>query len=913
MNRPAKLLLRHRRLVAPALLAADPAPDFADPAPGGWRGRRVIATPGSADDPQTPEAGPREIISAPGAADGLRALEADLLRLGYLPSASLRHRLAELTGAELANVGRHLLQALLAELGGHVDHVPLFRRFPVSVPADTFEFYVRRVFTLLLQEPEQPCVLCGKVGTVHAVSPCAHLVCRACWDGSDFSACPTCHRRIDLDDPFLRPIPDLPTETETEDGPRPKRVTLLSLCDDPAEGARDLLRTLLARQTPLRPEDRVAVSALVEDFWPRSADWLPERIPVRETRALVLAAAVPRGAHELLDRHADSATDVLRLLYALMDGDPGLRERPARRVSPGRAVRRALLARLDRLPLPQLVEDLHRHPAAWKHMAEVLHPFERYRSHPDAALAFAALRGTRLDTGTPLAGLLLERAARHPEVFRFDGVRLRPLTFATRVEAALRDGDHAGALDLLERRPGELIRRLAHLARHVPAERLATAVAEAAPEVSPGVLLAALGQLRTPPGGTRMFLPRGGSARVWTEPDARPAVPARTVSAVWAALTAEMLRRAASLPRVERAVLDADLADLLAPAAERSASSALVRLPRGSVRPIPPGERIRLFLHWAQPEDVEIDLDLSLALFDEHWQFTGRCDYTNLRLGDDAAVHSGDLTSAPEPLGASEFIDLDVPKLRALGGRYAVPIVFSYNDVSFDQLARGFAGFLDSPGGLFDPLAVRQRFDLASPAKILVPLVADLWSRTMRWADLNLSAIEALLYHNVYAYEAQLARLGAALEDVYGLGDRVTLWEVACWHAAARSAEVLVRLRDGTVSRYLRGPAEEVGDFHARLAALAVPDGTRDDLGSTDFAAAVEGDLGGVDFAAVIEGDLEPAGGAQVYALHPGHLDPAGVRMLDAADLVAQLAPTASPEVTMDGAMRRLLSCDRPA
>nr|BFE78679.1 hypothetical protein GCM10020093_012800 [Planobispora longispora] len=372
-----------------------------------------------------------------------------------------------------------------------MDHVPLFRDFPQSVPADTFEFYVRRVFALLLQEPRQPCVLCGTVDAVHPVSPCAHLVCRACWDGADFSACPLCHRRIDLDDPFLRPADDPVAEAVAKNArrePLPDRAVLLWSCEDPAEVAREMLRELLDRQTPARAEDRAAIEALLGDFWPRSAGWLPERIPVRETRALVLAAALSRdarGARDLLERHTDTATDVLRLLYALMGGDPGMRAPLPRRTSLPRPVRRALLERMDRMPVPHLVEDLLRHPEAWKRMAEVLHPFEHHRRHPDAALAFAVLRGTRLDAGTPQAGELLARAAAHPEVVRFDGVRLRPLTFAGRVEAALRDGDHARALDLLGGRPGELARRLVHLARHIPAGRLAAAVAETAPRVSP--------------------------------------------------------------------------------------------------------------------------------------------------------------------------------------------------------------------------------------------------------------------------------------------------------------------------------------------------------------------------------------------------------------------------------------------
>ncbi|MGI5156588.1 MXAN_6230/SCO0854 family RING domain-containing protein [Microbispora sp. CA-102843] len=858
MDRLAELLLR-QRLVAPDLLV--PAVE------------REAAVPGPEDSGRSSRSSRRGEPLAT-VADGVVALEADLLQLGHVLSAPLRARLAELDTGELGQAGRALVSALSAQLGGHVVHTPLFRRFPESVPADTVELFVRRVFTVLLQRPEQPCVLCGKVAAVHPVSPCAHLVCRACWDGADYSACPICHRRIDPGDPFLRPADDVHAPAVGWNGRVPETLTLLGLCDDPAARARDLLGSLLSRQAAPRAEDRAVVADIVDRFWPESAGWLPERIPARETRAVVLATAVRHGDLGLLARHADTATDVLRLLHALMGGDPGLRARLPRRTSLPRRVRRALLAVLERQALPYVIEDLHRYPAQWRHMAEVLHPHEFHRRHTDAALAFAVLRGTPLPKGTPMADVLLERAAAHGDLLSFDGVRLRARTFAGRFEAALRT-DPREALALLARRPGELLRRTADLARRLPAAVLADALRAAAPHVSPAVLIATLGQLRTPPGGTRMFLPRGGAARIWAEPDDRRELPPDTVKALTGVLTGEMLRRAAALPPVETALLDEELTDLLAPEAERSASASLVRLPRGSVRPLPGGARIRLFLHWAEPADRVVDLDLSVAVFDARWEFVGLCDYTNLRLGG-TAVHSGDLTSAPEPLGASEFVDLDVAALRATGGRYVLPIVFSYNDVPFDELVRGFAGFMDDPDGLFDPLAVRQRFDLTGPAKILVPLVADLWSRTMRWVDLNVSAFGGI--HDVYEYEEQLARLGAAAEDAYGLGERVTLWEVACWHAAARAREVVVRHRDGAVSRHTRRPDEDVAVFASRL-------GVRRAAGPAPETGTAPG------LAVVVEDDVTVGEGAQVYALHPGRLDPSAVRLLDACDLVGMLAP----------------------
>ncbi|WP_187414830.1 RING finger family 4 domain-containing protein [Nonomuraea sp. PA05] len=904
MNGSGEVLLRRRRLVAPGLLATGRRL----PLPVGKLPRRLGMVP--ADVPS-----------------GVAALEFELLQLGFVVSGELYRELCGLSVTDLTIVGRRLLHGLREELGVNDSHVPLFRKFPESVPADTTNFYVRRVFALLLQNPQRPCVLCGESGVVHPVSPCAHLVCRTCWDGSDFSACPICHRRIDPDDPFLVP-------SEREITPTRDAVTttvLLRLCADPSGTCRELAAELLARRTPMPPHERADLERLLEDQWPRSLSWLAEPIPVKETLAAVVAWALRKGAdHELLDRHTGTATDVLRVLYALMDADPGLRVAPERRRSLPRAVRRAVLARLD--ALPYLLEDLLRYREQWKHLAEVLHPHEHQARFPEAALAFAALRGTRLDPATPFGRALLARADGHRDVEVRDG-RVRVRTFASRVEQALAEGRHAEATALLSRRPGELLRRLSHVLRltyaPVPSgpppvrvmagtgQRVKTGAAPMTPAVAPGevaplgapgeawphgehgspaargeaglpeaagvdplgvlekavrgvapgVLLAVLGQVRTPPGGARLFLPRGGAARMWTVPDNRPALPDEVVLTAERVLTEELLRRAGELPSLRRALLDEGLADLVAPTSERAASAALVRLVRGSVQPIPKADQLRFFLHWAEPPGTRVDLDLSVAVYDDGWRFAGLCDYTRLRLGN-SLTHSGDLTSAPVPLGASEFIDVNVRNLRA---RYLVPVVFSYNDVPFDELVRGFAGFMERPRGLFDPVAVRQRFNLAGTAKILVPLVADLWTRTMRWADLNLSA--AGYGHNVAGSADELAALGGALESAFE--HRVTMWEVGCWHAAARAADVVVRRRDGSLTRYERRPDEGVPDFAARLAARA-------------DAPAFDGPLDEVELAALVSGDVELPG-AQAYALYPYALGEA--RLLDAADLLSGLTP----------------------
>jgi hypothetical protein len=482
---------------------------------------------------------------------------------------------------------------------------------------------------------------------------------------------------------------------------------------------------------------------------------------------------------------------------------------------------------------------------------------------------------------------VLSEAARHPLVRVEDG-RLTMNTFASRLEGAFGYDRPDLALELLRGRPGEMLRRLVQLARALPSESQATlveAVTTAVSGVSPVVLTAALGQVRTPPGDLRLFFPRGGTTRIWTTVDERDPLPADLAAALSAVLVSELLRRATALPRVRRAFLDEELSRLAAPGSDRSTSSSLLRMTRGSSQPIPPDDLLRLFLHWVEPEGRRVDLDLSVAVFDEEWAFVGLCDYTRLRFDQDALVHSGDLTSAPDPLGATEFVDLDLVALKRVGGRYVLPVVFSYNDVPFEQLERGFAGVMRQPAGLFDPASVEERFDLTGPAKILLPFGIDLRTKELRWYDVNLSA--AGYGHNVARYGGHIALMAAAMEEVHGASDRVSLWELACWHAAARTDEVVIRCADGSIVGYLRGDSEDVADFARRLTARLEPDRGWD-LDAANRA----------DFVAVITGDVDPKSGAEVYALHPHLLDPANLNLVDASHLLSTLSPDARATIS---------------
>lgn len=830
--------------------------------------------------------------------EGVRALEADLLGLGYTLSGPLQDALAALPPDALAELGRFVFSTLAHMLGRDRAFVPLFTGFPHSVPKDADSFFMQRMLVWLFQEPEQPCLQCGKVATVKALDPCAHAVCTSCFDPRQFNACPICHRRVSPGQPYFQPVTH--PSTRRLHVLRQGRMTRLSLSTDLDSAARELLERLLSRATVLRPDELEVVRTLVLHLGLKVLGWLPPRIPVKETLAQVVGGLLqrePAAAADVLGgaaAHLKTATDFLRVLVAWAGGNPDLTVKVPLKSHP-RSLRRAVLKALEALPLLNLTEDVHRNPGLWKAMAGQLHVFERWQEHPNVALAFATLRGTVLEPHSEFSHALLAQAREYRDAFRSEvvegGLTIRFRSWSSQVEEALKRRDMNGALRLLRQRPGELMRRLDHVARTALSEEqggfhqreLITSLEAAAPRAAPALLLTAAAHLRRrhAPFARRVFFPKGEATHAWGTEDRRPLLPGDTIGELVGPLERELLRRAERLPTLPQAVLDEALADLLVPLAEKTASRALVAVPRGSVLDLPKGEHLRFFVHWTEPAGTRVDLDLSVALYDAKWWLVDLCDYTNLRLANDAAVHSGDITSGAPPQGGAEFLDVHAPALLKQGVRYAVPVIFSFNSVSFDRMQDAFAGFMvrDSKDGPhLDAREVEQRFDLQGNAKIAVPLVIDLEARKLRWVDVKVPADD--LFHSVARARGDLAHLGQDTLAYFGTGARPTLWELACLHAAARTRTVHVRRRDGNVVVLTRAPDEDTRHFLWRLRRL---EGASEVPRLTLQPAPA--------FFAGLSDEPALPQGSEGYALRFRHTEADQVKRLAAGDLVAALRP----------------------
>ncbi|MFD0327891.1 hypothetical protein ACFQZC_05760 [Streptacidiphilus monticola] len=272
--------------------------------------------------------------SAPGLRDdawlsarGVAALEAELADRGHVLAPPLARALAALSPADLAVQGSLLLHEVDRLLGNDRPHIPLFRGFPEDVPEHAHSLYATRIHALLARQPFQPCVRCGRVGDIVELPSCAHLLCSRCV--ADLEYCECCGMRLGL--PTAAPTS---REEPPADTPPVRVLHLLDGTQDAALTA--LLRILTGRAVPPTPADRADLDTLLRLADPAVvAAALPAEIPVRETRARVLAALLPDAASDdLLARHLRSATDVLRLLVAWSGGEPDLVAPPRLRSLP---------------------------------------------------------------------------------------------------------------------------------------------------------------------------------------------------------------------------------------------------------------------------------------------------------------------------------------------------------------------------------------------------------------------------------------------------------------------------------------------------------------------------------------------------------------------------------------------------
>lgn len=751
----------------------------------------------------------------------VEAFEINLERLGYAVSTRLRQRLQTVSTEALTTLQAQVWSVLAESLGGNQTHLPLYRSFPDDVPEDTFGLWQQRVLSHFMQVEGQPCLHCGLTGTTHVLNPCMHVVCDQCFDGSNYSACPICERQVDRQSAFFKPSAERKTPRENV------RLKLLDLGGSVDEAARSLFVSFCQRTQAMSQADVADLSDIVTEYGAAILSSLPAVIPVRENIAHVFGTLLrqcdPAVTMSAARPYMNTVTDVLRLIASYSGADPGLLPKTVlreftiaearkkkqyrgllahsyydRRASIhlpveinrfkmaklGRPLRRDLMEFMEGLSPESMIDDMLRHRAYWVWLGEFLHPAEYKQCFPKVARAFEIVRRKAPDGSRAPAWL----------------------TYYGKLEAAINLSDANSMTALLLERPGELARRFDHALRiagvdEAAVEGLLAAFDRCAPKFSTPVLLTlrALLPTRGARAMSRVYWPKGSVVNGVFARDKRPVLAPATIERSMAIVERELLARFEGKPGIGDFVIDAKLKTIMVPFNERTASPAAIQLPRGSTIDVAPDKTIRLFLHWCEPEMVHFntDLDLSIGFYDAQWNHVGTCSYYQRVLQGEfgrIAVSSGDLTSAPYPDGASEFIDLDCAMAEKHGIRYAVAVVNNYSGQAFEQLERAFVGMMlrgDTQGHHFDPRTVELKFNLQGGDGIFMPMAIDLERKSLHWLDIYSQG--QLQFNNVASSNTAITSICPTMIEYFASGVRANMFDLALLHAAARAERVVVR------------------------------------------------------------------------------------------------------------------------
>lgn len=492
------------------------------------------------------------------------------------------------------------------------------------------------------------------------------------------------------------------------------------------EDLMEIFKNLVASKTSLSAQDKEDVTTIIEDC-ADYANYLPDEIPLKENVALIgklIIEEAPVKSASAISKYFRTATDVLRLVTALSDGDISLAGKTKYR-NLKRRERRMILDLLANCG--NITEDLFRYQYEWIRVAEILHPFEyNYPRYKNVNKAFDTLRNDK-----------------------------KPLMFGGKVQAAILRKDMKAAADLLKSRPGEFARQLDKVLRDSdnPAYIL-ECFKSVAVEISAPVLLQVrqhfIGRMAETPNPVRVFFPKGNLAKAMSIKNELPAIDKTICQNVAKACRDALIEQYKSKESLGKVYVDEEFKNYLVPFSQRSASSTTKSVVRGSQLPIKSdATAVRAFIWWTNTakdngwDNGRVDIDLSAAIYDSDWNYVEHISYTRLRSGKMKAYHSGDITNggSPKGKGVAEFIDVDIDAV-AENGRYIVFQVYNFTGQNYSTLENCRFGWMEredvQSGEIFEPTTVNMVMDVNAEGKTAIPVIFDCVERKFIWCDMNL-------------------------------------------------------------------------------------------------------------------------------------------------------------------------------
>lgn len=498
---------------------------------------------------------------------------------------------------------------------------------------------------------------------------------------------------------------------------------------------------------------------------------VPEDIPFAENKCIVAAYLLAQDKD--ISALVKTATDILRIVTYLSEGDISLATN-TQFISLPRVMRKKIVLALQKVINE---EDIGRHRKKWVRLFHGLHVGEY--SETVYAIAKKAREGESLQSfyGD------LERAwqqgkEKHDMSAVIMLLRQRPGEFARQLDRLLRSQRSRG--NRLARFKGRKVNS-ASQRWQVVTEFLA--VAE---QVPTRVLLQVKGHFsrRFEALNERVVFPKGHTQKAIVVRQRVEAIEPDVLEHLLAGIESVLVARFATLQPLGNVWIDPALAECPVPSQQRSAASGLHQVARGTRFALGDKNTLRFFIYW-----VGRDIDLSASFHDDNFALLSQVSYTHLKSDGYKAVHSGDITHAPD--GACEFIDITLDGALRQGARYLVMNVFVYSGPVFADHDVCFAGWMtrDYPdkNAVFDAKTVEQKIDITSRARNAIPVVFDLLERQAIWVDLVTASATYWGGNNIESNQASITEKLAAIVT---MNHKVSLYELFALHAQGRGKQV---------------------------------------------------------------------------------------------------------------------------
>ena len=553
------------------------------------------------------------------------------------------------------------------------------------------------------------------------------------------------------------------------------KMTILSAGS--REDLMNIFSNLCESKTSISQQDKEDIEKIIVAC-PDYDRYLPDTIPLKENVALIgkliLEKAPIKNANSI-SKYFKTATDVLRLVTALSDGDISLATRTKYR-SLRREERRIIMDLLANCG--NIVEDLFRYKYEWIRIGEIIHPGEYWckKKYNQVRGAFYIIRNDK-----------------------------KPLMFAGKVQQAVLAQDMETAAKLLMERPGEFARQLDKLIRDSKNPNyIVNCFKDVASSISTPVLLQVrqhfIGRMAEDKPPVRVFFPKGNLAKAMVIKNELPDINSSVCKNIARICREALIEQYREKDFLGNVYIDEDFKNYLVPFSQRSASKAVKTIVRGSQLPIKDDTTaVRAFIWWtnAYSDNYEerVDIDLSAAVYDENWNYLEHVSYTNLRSNRFKMYHSGDITNGGSVNGdgVAEFLDIDIDSV-AKNARYVVFQVYDYSCIGFSKLNNCRFGWMEredvNSGEIFEPSTVEMKIDLTADSTTAIPVIFDCIERKFIWCDMNLG-----VSRSSYGGNNLESNLRGVTATCYGLThlNKPNIFDLVAFNAIARGTVVTDR------------------------------------------------------------------------------------------------------------------------